>query len=163
MIGGLEWAARMTAKNGTNAREPSEAASQDQAARHAQARQARAGALLEDYAELIDDLLAEAGEARPTDIAHRLGISHGTAIKTINRLKREGLAHSKPYRGVFLTEAGQALAGRARARHRVVVDLLRAVGVPAAVAEADAEGMEHHVSDAALEAFERFLGRRPGA
>ena len=70
---------------------------------------------------------------------------------------------SKPYRGVFLTEAGQALAGRARARHRVVVDLLIAVGVPQAVAEADAEGIEHHVSDAALEAFERFLGRRPCA
>jgi DtxR family manganese transport transcriptional regulator len=133
---------------------------QDQAARHAQARQARAGALLEDYVELIDDLLAEGGEARPTDIARRLGVSHGTAIKTINRLKREGLAHAKPYRGVFLTEVGRALAGRARARHRVVVDLLR---VPQAVAEADAEGIEHHVSDAALEAFERFLGRRPGA
>jgi DtxR family manganese transport transcriptional regulator len=44
-----------------------------------------------------------------------------------------------------------------------VVDLLVAVGVPTAVAEADAEGMEHHVSDAALEAFARFLGRRPGA
>lgn len=147
----------------TARRVPDEEAPQDQAARHAQARQARAGALLEDYVELIDDLLAEGGEARPTDIARRLGVSHGTAIKTINRLKREGLAHSKPYRGVFLTEAGQALARRARARHRVVVDLLVAVGVPQAVAEADAEGIEHHVSDAALEAFARFLGRRPGA
>lgn len=147
----------------TTRRVPDEKAPQDQAARHAQARQARAGALLEDYVELIDDLLAEGGEARPTDIARRLGVSHGTAIKTINRLKREGLAHAKPYRGVFLTEAGQALARRARARHRVVVDLLAAVGVPQAVAEADAEGIEHHVSDSALEAFERFLGRRPGA
>jgi DtxR family manganese transport transcriptional regulator len=136
---------------------------QDQAARHAQARQARAGALLEDYVELIDDLLGEGGEARPTDIARRLGVSHGTAIKTINRLKREGLAHAKPYRGVFLTEAGQALAHRARTRHRLVVDLLIAVGVPAAVVEADAEGMEHHVSDTALKAFEQFLERRPGA
>ena len=153
----------MTKKNETNVQEPPDPASHDQAAHHAQARQARAGALLEDYVELIDDLLAESGEARPTDIARRLGVAHGTAIKTINRLKREGLAHAKPYRGVFLTAAGQALAGRARARHRVVVDLLRAIGVPAAVAEADAEGIEHHVSDAALEAFERFLGRRPGA
>lgn len=145
--------------DGIAAHEASDEVPQDQAARHAQARQERAGALLEDYVELIDDLLAEGGEARPTDIARRLGVSHGTAIKTINRLKREGLAHSKPYRSVFLTEAGRALAGRTRARHRVVVDLLRAVGVPAAVAEADAEGIEHHVSDAALRAFERFLGR----
>jgi hypothetical protein len=79
---------------------------QDEAARHTQARQARAGALLEDYAELIDDLLAADGEARPTDIARRLGVSHGTAIKTINRLKREGLAHAKPYRGVVPDRGG---------------------------------------------------------
>jgi len=54
-----------------------------------------ATAVLEDYVELIDDLLASGGEARPTDIARRLGVTHATAIKTITRLKREGLATSK--------------------------------------------------------------------
>jgi DtxR family manganese transport transcriptional regulator len=98
-------------------------------------------ALLEDYAELIADLLATAGEARPTDIARRLGVSHATAIKTIGRLKREGLATARPYRGVFLTEAGQNLAERVRARHRLVVDLLVAVRVPEEAAEQDAEGI----------------------
>lgn len=130
-----------------------------EAARHASARTARASALLHDYVELIDDLLTSTGEARPTDIARRLGVSHATAIKAIARLKREGLAHSKPYRGVFLTPQGHALAAEVRARHRVVVDLLRALGVPEEVAEIDAEGIEHHVSDATLAAFERFLGR----
>ena len=138
--------------------ETADSATQE-AVRHASARSARASALLHDYVELIDDLLGSAGEARPTDIARRLGVSHATAIKAIARLKREGLAHSKPYRGVFLTEAGHALAAEVRARHRVVVDLLRALGVPEEVAEIDAEGIEHHVSDATLAAFERFLGR----
>jgi DtxR family manganese transport transcriptional regulator len=132
---------------------------QAEAARHASAREARASALLQDYVELIDDLLAADGEARPTDIARRLGVSHATAIKAIARLKREGLAHSRPYRGVFLTEEGQALAARCRARHRLVVDVLLALGVPPEVAEHDAEGIEHHVSEAALDAFRRFLGR----
>ena len=130
-----------------------------QAARHTRARTARAGALLEDYVELIDDLLATAGEARATDIARRLGVSHATAISTIGRLKTAGLAHSKPYRGVFLTDAGRALAETVRLRHRVVVDVLVAIGVPPDVAESDAEGIEHHVSDAALAAFEKFLKR----
>jgi DtxR family manganese transport transcriptional regulator len=130
-----------------------------EAARHASAREARASALLQDYVELIDDLLAVEGEARPTDIARRLGVSHATAIKAIARLKREGLAHSRPYRGVFLTEEGQALAARVRARHRLVVDLLLALGVPPETAEHDAEGIEHHVSEATLAAFRRFLGR----
>jgi len=129
----------------------------DQANRFGKARSARSFALLEDYAELISDLLASEGEARATDIARRLGVSHATAIKCIARMKREGLATARPYRGVFLTSAGPALADRVRTRHRTVVDLLIAVGVPTEAAESDAEGIEHHVSDQTLQAFQRFL------
>jgi DtxR family manganese transport transcriptional regulator len=117
----------------------------------------RSAALLEDYVELIDDLLAAQGEARTTDVARRLGVTHSTAVKSIGRLKREGLLTARPYRGLFLTTAGRALAEHARARHRLVVALLRALGVPAEAAEADAEGMEHHVSAATLDAFARFI------
>jgi DtxR family manganese transport transcriptional regulator len=131
-----------------------------QAKRFGKARSAQSYALMEDYVELISDLLRNGGEARPTDIARRLGVSHATAIKAIGRLKREGLAVAKPYRGVFLTEGGERLASRVRARHRLVVDVLRAIGVPGEAAEQDAEGIEHHVSDATLTAFGRFLKQR---
>ncbi len=131
-----------------------------QALRFGKARTARSATLLEDYVELIADLLAAHGEARATDIAKRLGVTHPTALKSIARLKREGLVTARPYRGIFLTEAGQALAGRVRARHRLMVAVLLAIGVPAEAAEADAEGMEHHASEATLEAFARFLARR---
>ncbi len=131
-----------------------------QAQRFERTRQARATEVLEDYAELIADLLAADGEARPTDIARRLGVSHVTAVKSIARLKALGLATARPYRGVFLTAAGEALADRVRARHRVVVDLLVAVGVPPEDAENDAEGIEHHVSPRTLEAFARYLRQR---
>ena len=136
---------------------PSESA---QARRFGKARAAQASALIEDYAELISDLLANEGEARPTDIARRLGVSHATVIKTIARLKKAGVATSRPYRGVFLTEAGQALAARVKARHRLVVEVLLAIGVPTEAAEADAEGIEHHVSETTIEAFDRFLRER---
>ena len=131
-----------------------------QARRFGKTRSAQSTALLEDYAELIADLLASEGEARPTDIARRLGVSHATAIKTISRLKRAGLATARPYRGVFLTEKGHALADRVRVRHRLVVDLLRALGVPTESAEADAEGIEHYVSETTLKAFAQFLKSR---
>jgi DtxR family manganese transport transcriptional regulator len=130
-----------------------------QALRFGKARTARSAALLEDYVELIADLLAAHGEARATEIAKRLGVTHPTALKSIARLKREGLVTARPYRGVFLTEAGQELAERVRARHRLVVKLLLAIGVPTEAAEADAEGMEHHASEATLKAFARFLAR----
>src|ERR1700684_2533857 len=102
-----------------------------QARRFGKTRSAQSTALLEDYVELIADLLASTGEARPTDIARRVGVSQVTAVKTISRLKREGVATARPYRGVFLTESGQALAARVRTRHRLVVDVLLAMGVPA--------------------------------
>src|ERR1700687_4271735 len=106
-----------------------------QARRFGKTRSAQSRALLEDYVELIADLLTTGGEARPTDVARRLGVSHATAIKTISRLKREGLATGRPYRGVFLTQEGQKLAARVRARHRLVVDMLLALGIPAEAAE----------------------------
>ena len=131
-----------------------------QARRFGKARSAQSTALLEDYVELIADLLTSAGEARATDIARRLGVSHVTAVKTISRLKREGMATARPYRGVFLTESGQELAARVRTRHRLVVDVLLAIGVPFEAAEADAEGIEHYVSQTTLKAFARFLRSR---
>ena len=131
-----------------------------QADRFGKARSARSASMLEDYTELIADLIAANGEARTTDIARRLGVAHPTASKTIARLKREGLATARPYRGIFLTEAGVAMANSVRQRHRLVVDLLLAVGAPREAAEADAEGIEHYVSDATLRAFETFLRGR---
>ena len=130
-----------------------------QADRFARARTAQSTALLEDYAELIADLLNQEGEARTTDMAKRLGVSHATAINALSRLKREGLVTARPYRGVFLTETGRELAVRARARHRLVVDLLLAIGVPRETAEQDAEGIEHHVSDTTLAAFAAFVAK----
>src|SRR5271170_4447118 len=135
-------------------------AERTQARRFGKTRSAQSTALLEDYVELIADLHSSAGEARPTDIARRLGVSHATAIKTISRLKRAGLATARPYRGVFLTEKGLALADRVRVRHRLVVDVLCALGVPTESAEADAEGIEHHVSEMTLKAFAQFLKSR---
>ena len=131
-----------------------------QARRFGKTRSAQSTALLEDYVELIADLLMSAGEARPTDIARRLGVSHATAVKTISRLKRAGLATARPYRGVFLTEKGHALADRVRVRHRLVVGLLCALGVPTESAEADAEGIEHYVSETTLKAFAQYLKSR---
>lgn len=147
---------------------PTDAADGTQAAqadRFARAREAQASVVLEDYVELIGDLIAQTGEARVSDIAGRMGVTQPTASKAIARLRREGLATARPYRAVFLTDAGRGLADRVRARHRTVVALLVAVGVPPEIAELDAEGIEHHVSAQALAAFERFLadrGQLPG-
>jgi DtxR family manganese transport transcriptional regulator len=125
--------------------------------RHGHVRSQRSLALIEDYVELIAALQHEHGEARVTEIAHRLGVAHPTAVKSVARLKRLGLVTSRPYRGIFLTEAGSMMAKHVHARHSLVVDVLLAIGVPREVAAADAEGIEHYVSERTLTAFKTYL------
>ena len=114
----------------------------------------------EDYVELIDSLIREKGEARAVDMAERLGISHVSVSRTVQRLKREGYVTMEPYRSIFLTESGAALAQQARERHALVLQFLVAIGVPDEVADTDAEGIEHHVSAQTLDAMRRFLAEK---
>jgi DtxR family manganese transport transcriptional regulator len=107
-----------------------------------QARAARRSALAADYVELIADLIAAGGEARQVDVAARLGVAQPTVAKMLKRLADENLVTLRPYRGIFLTPAGEAVARQAREKHRVVEDLLIALGVSAPAARQDAEGME---------------------
>ncbi|MGG5818903.1 manganese-binding transcriptional regulator MntR [Falsiroseomonas sp. HW251] len=131
----------------------------EHAARFARQREADRTATAEDYVELIADLLREEGEARAVDVARRMGVSQATVTATIGRLQRDGLVETKPYRGLFLTGTGSAMAAAAKARHELVVRFLIAVGLDPETAEKDAEGLEHHVSDKALAAFGRWLER----
>jgi DtxR family manganese transport transcriptional regulator len=113
--------------------------------------------LAEDYLEMIESLIRERGEARAVDLAQRLGVSHVTVSKTVRRLQREGWVTAQPYRSIFLTEKGAELAEASRRRHDLVVDFLLSLGVAAETANADAEGIEHHVSEETLAAMRRFL------
>ena len=123
-------------------------------------RQQHAQERAQDYVEAIAELISSNGEARATDLARSLGVTHVTVIRTVQRLQRNGLVTSLPYRSIFLTDAGRKLASKARTRHRTVVAFLEALGISSSAARADAEGIEHHVSSETLAAFERFLAER---
>ncbi len=124
-------------------------------------RQEHAQETAQDYVEMIAELIDTTGEARVIDLARRLGVTHVTVSRTLQRLRREGFVTSLPYRSIFLTATGRRLSEESRHRHEVVVAFLQAIGVPAKVAHSDAEGIEHHVSRETLDAFERHLQRRP--
>jgi DtxR family manganese transport transcriptional regulator len=113
--------------------------------------------IAQDYVEAIADLTASEGEARVTDLARRLGVTHVTVNHTLARLKKSGFVNAKPYRAIFLTDTGHKLAAECKRRHETVVALLRSLGISEKVAEMDAEGIEHHVSPETLAAFERLL------
>ena len=110
----------------------------------------------EDYLEIIADLLNTKGEARIVDIATKLDIAQATANKTIQRLQNQGFVKKEPYRSIFLTLKGQEVASASKKRHIIVLTFLKNLGLDARTAEADAEGIEHHVSDKTLKKMEQF-------
>ncbi|MCH9806903.1 MAG: manganese-binding transcriptional regulator MntR [Alphaproteobacteria bacterium] len=135
-----------------------------EARRHAEkfqrVRDAHQTEVAEDYVELIAHLIEETGEARVVDLAGWLGVTNATVNNTIQRLQRDGLVTTKPYRSIFLTPEGRALAETSRSRHEIVRDFLIALGIDADIADSDAEGIEHHVSQDTLKAFKAFLSQR---
>lgn len=121
-----------------------------------QVREAHRRELIDDYVELISDLIREVGEARQVDMAARLGVSQPTVAKMLKRLATMGLIEMIPWRGVFLTAEGEKLAQESRERHQIVENFLLVLGVSPEIARRDAEGMEHHVSEETLDAFRLF-------
>jgi DtxR family transcriptional regulator, manganese transport regulator len=110
----------------------------------------------QDYVEAVADLIEEHGEARAVDLARKLGVTHVTVSQTVSRLQKSGLIQSQPYRSIFLTDEGRALAAQCKARHLVILDFLKRLGVSEEAAIRDAEGIEHHVSAETLAAMESF-------
>ncbi len=78
-----------------------------------QVREAHRRELIDDYVELISDLIREVGEARQVDMAARLGVSQPTVAKMLKRLASVGLIEMIPWRGVFLTPEGRNSRRRA--------------------------------------------------
>lgn len=112
--------------------------------------------IAEDYVEMIHDLITENGEARAIDLANAFGVTSATVNNTVQRLQRDGLVVTQPYRSIFLTDKGANMAQISKARHNIVMEFLLSLGVSQNNAELDAEGIEHHVSDETLNLFKKF-------
>ena len=136
-------------------------ATNDSATKFERIRLAHQSEVAEDYVEMIAELIIEMGEARSVDLAARFGVTSPTVNAIIQRLQRQDLVETRPYRSIFLTTAGQALADKARDRHRIVRDFLLTIGVPETIAEEDAEGIEHHVSPETLAVFAKITNKSP--
>lgn len=110
---------------------------------------------LQDYLEVILNLVQENKKARVTDIADRLEIAKPSVIQALTLLKEKGLIIQDRYGPVELTAEGRHYAQKIRHRHNVIYGFLTQVlKVSPQAAEKDACLMEHDLSG---ETFERLL------
>ena len=126
---------------------------------HSRIRKDHASETAEDYVEAIAKLIVELGRCRVVDLAKLFGVSHVTVTKTVSRLAKEGLVITQPYGPMTLTETGARMAADSQKRHEIVYQFLVSIGVSAATAADDAEGIEHHVSAETLKCFRKYLER----
>lgn len=113
---------------------------------------------LQDYLEVILNLVQEKKKARVTDIADQLDIAKPSVIQALTLLKEKGLITQDRYGPVELTPEGERYALKIRHRHNVIYGFLTQVlGVSSKAAEEDACLMEHDLSSETFKQLLHFL------
>ncbi len=112
---------------------------------------------VEDYLEVIFELITEKGYARIIDIGEHLHVSSPTVTKMIQRLDESKLVSYERYRGVVLTEEGEEVARMVRERHGVLTKFLKLFGLDEARAHWVTEGIEHHLDADSVDRFRALI------
>ncbi len=108
---------------------------------------------MEDYLEAILMIQQERGYCRSVDVAARLGFTKPSVSIAMKNLATSGYVSKAGEGGLQLTEKGLKIAQATLDRHRFLCAFFEDLGVAPDVAERDACGMEHSISE---ESFEKF-------
>lgn len=112
---------------------------------------------MEDYLEVIYELIQQKGYATTIDISSYLNVSSPSVTKMLQKLDEIRYLDYEKYRGIRLTQEGTIIAKNIRQRHSLLVEFLRMIGVNEGTANKDAEGIEHHLHPETLEKLEEFV------
>src|SRR5713226_9034384 len=86
-------------------------------------------------------------------------LSDATVTQLFKWLAERGYVRYTPYHGVELTEAGRAMATELVRRHRLLeLFLVQIMGFPLDEVDAEAERVEHAISDAFVDRMDALLG-----
>ena len=114
----------------------------------------------QDYIREIYKLEEDSERATTSAIAARLGVSAPSATGMIKKLTGLGLLEHAPYRGVVLTEAGKRIALEVIRHHRLLeLYLVRALEMPLHAVHAEADRLEHAISEDLAQRIDVALGR----
>jgi Mn-dependent DtxR family transcriptional regulator len=101
---------------------------------------------MEDYIELIYNLIDTKGYARVADMAEKLTVHPSSVTKMVQKLDKDAYLDYEKYRGFVLTEKGKKIGERLVFRHELLESFLEIIGVEKENIYDDVEGIEHHLS-----------------
>src|SRR4051794_21628893 len=115
---------------------------------------------VEDYAKAIYALAGPDAAAVTTNaLAEKMGVTAASASGMVRKLDELGLVSHVPYKGVALTDAGVRVALEVLRHHRLLeLYLAESLGLPWDQVHAEAEVLEHHLSEALEERIAEKLG-----
>ena len=112
---------------------------------------------MEDYLEVIYELIKKRGYATQTDISESLNVSLPSVTKMLQRLDESKYLEYEKYRGINLTEEGIEVAENIHEKHGLLSEFFKMIGVDEDVANIDAEGIEHHLHPQTLKKLRGFI------
>ncbi len=112
----------------------------------------------EDYLKAIYQL-AEGGTVGTQLLAERLSVRPASVTGMLKKLAELGLVVHVPYKGVRLTQSGERVALEVIRHHRLLEAFLaEALGFPWEAVHAEADRLEHHISEAFEARIAELLG-----
>lgn len=112
---------------------------------------------MEDYLEVIYELIQEKGYATTVDISSYLNVSSPSVTKMMQKLDETGYLKYEKYRGIKLTNEGIRIARNIRNRHGLLAEFFMIIGIDEEIANNDAEGIEHHLHPETMKKLEEFI------
>lgn len=112
---------------------------------------------MEDYLEVILELVELKGYATPLDISNYMDVSPPSVTKMLQKLdKKEYIEYTK-YKGLRLCPEGQNIAKEIRQKHSDLLEFFEIIGVNNSTANKDVEGMEHHLNPKTIKQLRKFI------
>ncbi|MBA4438304.1 MAG: transcriptional regulator [Nitrosopumilaceae archaeon] len=122
-----------------------------------QSERARSSTRMEDYLEIISELVELKGYATTLDISRHMNVSAPSVTKMLQRLDEGGYLEYEKYHGINLTKKGTEVAEGIRQKHGILLEFFEILGVGYDTANQDAEGIEHHLNPKTIKQLRKFI------
>ena len=114
-------------------------------------------ARMEDYLEVISELVEMKGYATTLDVSRYMNVSAPSVTKLLKKLDERGYLEYEKYHGINLTKKGNQIANTVKQKHSILLEFFEILGIGTDIANQDAEGIEHHLNPKTIKQLRKFV------